>query len=276
LAKLDPKNQQTALDVMKERELKRKRELEGDHDEANGSIDDLAEATEKPREGMKNKQQKKRKLEDGQSSEKSRGENGVTEDGSMIDSKAAKRKAKEQRRKEKQARQEEKRKAKRARREAAKAEEEQEDGADKPIHSPELQNGLFEPTSDDFESFDGVDLADGPSPHSALSIVAGAMQDDHPEHSSISASPSPPPDSTFSHASKVSTSSTLSTPSVIAPAGPPLSSGQIRKLASEKLTPNGVHDEAPTDRPVTKILTQNSSLEKATLIQINVFLQLSN
>jgi len=180
---------------MKEKELKRKRELEGEED--NVSDFDGPEK-EKPREGMKTKTAKKQKL-DHAGDDPPKSENATmdaTEESQQKKSRAEKRKEKTQRKKEKLAKKEEKAKAKRARKEASKREaQEQQD------HQP-----IEEPSEDE------AITASAP-PNDMETVDVTGLTDDQPLPSRSTASPSPAPGSTFSHASaQPSTSSASSAP----------------------------------------------------------------
>lgn len=232
LAKLNPENQLSALDIMKEKERKRKRELEGEQDvDTNYQGDGM----ERPREGMK---QKKRKLDEAGNavSVDSKDQDDATEEDLTKKAKAEKRKVKEQRKKEKLARKEEKRKAKRAHRQAAKREEQREEAEQAPLEQSEQHDAPFSPIADDLEPFDASGLADEPPSRPALSLDTNATVDEQNHHTPISGSPSPPPDSTFSHASKISTSSASSAPSITAPSNPPFSNIHPPKSSSDKST----------------------------------------
>jgi len=192
LAKLNPNNHPTALDVMREKELKRKREFEGDLD-ADEDGPHRPEDMEKPREGMKSKKLKLDRVEDHTPST-SKSETKQSPDKK---SNSEKRKEKDQRKKEKRARKEEKRKSKQARKEVAEQETEEREQEQAPLSPSEHHDIFLDSVTGDIAPFDASGLAD-----------------EHTVASAGSASPSPPPDSTFSHASKLSASSTSTVPSL--------------------------------------------------------------
>lgn len=193
MAKLNPDNHPTALDVMREKELKRKRELDGELDVDQDTTPFSVANMELPREGMKLKKQKIDRAENPTPSSS----NYDAQLSSEKKSKSEKRKEKEQRKKEKRARKEEKRKAKQARKEATEREAEEQ----------EEEQAAFSPSQQDDTFLDSVMGDVGPFDGSGLT-------DEQPGPSIGSASPSPPPDSTFSHASKLSASSTSTAPSL--------------------------------------------------------------
>lgn len=245
LAKLNPDNHPSALDVMKEKELKRKREIDGDEDDPSGK--------EQPREGMKQKKQKLDHADNGAPA----GSKDETEQTPLKKSKAEKRKAQEQH-KEKLARKEEKRKAKRARREAAEREAEQNEAEETPLPPLEHHDTFVDSVAEDFEPFDASDLADGGLGPQALSPLDIPKFTNEPAHQfPTSASPSPPPDSTFSHVSKVSTCSASSVPSLTTASTvltfPSPRQESHHHTSSEK----SKFDESP-DQPVNK-RSQNGS-----------------
>jgi hypothetical protein len=191
---------------MKEKELKRKRELEGEGD----NVSDLdGTEKEKPWEGMKTKTSKKQKLDHaGDSIPKSVN---VIEDGmgepQQKKSRAEKRKEKTQRKREKLVKKEEKVRAKQARKEASK-QEAREQQAKQPNEEPVEDEAVTSITPlNDIEAVDVTGLTDDVPP---------------PPPPRSTASPSPAPGSTFSHASaQPSTSSTSSAPVSETPAPKP-------------------------------------------------------
>lgn len=220
---------------MKEKELKRKRETDGDDDDV---LDHAAPDTEKPREGMKSKKLKTRKVDHPTDSIPSKPD-GDVEETPLKMSKAQKRKAKEERRKKKLGKKEEKRIAKRARGEAAEREAEHEKAEQTRLPSSEHHDTSLASIAEDVEPFDASGLTEEPHPQS-LTLDIPSAPDTQPNGRPSSASASPPPDSTFSHASKVSTSSSSTVPSLTT-ASTALSSSSPRpdfehNTTSEKLT----------------------------------------
>lgn len=184
---------------MKEKELKRKRELEGEGD--NVSNLDGSEK-EKPWEGMKPKTPKKQKLyhtRDGMLKSENTMEDGIEEPPEKK-SRADKRKEKTQRKKEKLAKKEAKAKAKQAQKEATK-QEAHEQQAHQPTEDP-TENPTEDEAITSITPLNDIESVD----------VTGLIDDGVPPPRST-ASPSPAPDSTFSHTSaQPSTSSVSSAP----------------------------------------------------------------
>jgi hypothetical protein len=231
-AKLNPNNIKTAKDVMDENERKRKRELEADGvDDDDSSMD--GPGKEKPREGLKTERKnKKQKTEkDGKTPPSNRTNPLNAKDEQANKNKAEKRREKRQRQKELAAQMKREVKEKKARRKQArvsgdsaprspiiepksskqaaaalKAEPEaksdgwsddsDEEDDDEPVEMPDVEEDAEskeEPEEQDannLASDDGIEKLD----------VSGLVQE--PDAQTLSSNDhSPPPDSTFSHAS---------------------------------------------------------------------------
>lgn len=234
---------------MKQKELKRKREIDAGEDDP--SADNNGPGQEQPREGMKQKKQKKQKLDDADNGASS-GPKDETEQAPLKKSKTEKRKAKEQRKKEKLVRKEEKRKAKRARREAAEREAGQKDEAETPFSPPERNDMSLGIVAEDFEPFDASDLADGGlGPPTLPPLDIPKFINEQADQFPASASPSPPPDSTFSHASKVSTCSASSVPSLTTASTAPTFPSPRQHLDQRPSSEQSKLDRLPS-QPVNK------------------------
>ncbi|KAI7155433.1 hypothetical protein KC349_g6991 [Hortaea werneckii] len=218
-AKLDPANQKSALDIMKERERKRKRELGEEEDEVEagqGADDDGKEGGEK-----------RQKVENEDAGE-------------------AKRRAKAEKRKEKRDAKKEKLVAKKSKAEAKKSAKQDQDLdealAEKKLASQSKDNEKDDETDDDddednagtdLSAFDASGLTDGPS----LDLDEEGS-DEEADHDSASSAPSSPADDSPAFDVSANHSTASSSSSILPPtqAEKPSQSQKAQKQAAPKPT----------------------------------------
>ncbi|RMX97006.1 hypothetical protein D0867_12942 [Hortaea werneckii] len=218
-AKLDPANQKSALDIMKERERKRKRELGEEEDEVEagqGADDDGKEGGEK-----------RQKVENEDAGE-------------------AKRRAKAEKRKEKRDAKKEKLVAKKSKAEAKKSAKQDQDLdealAQKKMASQSKDNEKDDETDDDddednagtdLSAFDASGLTDGPS----LDLDEEGS-DEEADHDSASSAPSSPADDSPAFDVSANHSTASSSSSILPPtqAEKPSQSQKAQKQAAPKPT----------------------------------------
>ncbi|KAI6828770.1 hypothetical protein KC340_g8181 [Hortaea werneckii] len=219
-AKLDPANQKSALDIMKERERKRKREL--------GEEDDEAEAGQGADDDGKEGGEKRQKVDNEDAGE-------------------AKRRAKAEKRKEKRDAKKEKLVAKKSKAEAKKSAKQDQDLdealAEKKLASQSKDSEKDDETDDDdddddnagtdLSAFDASGLTDGPS----LDLDEEGS-DEEADHDSASSAPSSPADDSPAFDVSANHSTASSSSSILPPAQAekPSQSQKAQKEAAPKPT----------------------------------------
>ncbi|KAI7232724.1 hypothetical protein KC330_g5777 [Hortaea werneckii] len=218
-AKLDPANQKSALDIMKERERKRKREL--------GEEEDEVEAGQVTDDDGKEGGEKRQKVENEDAGE-------------------AKRRAKAEKRKEKRDAKKEKLVAKKSKAEAKKSAKQDQDLdealAEKKLASQSKDNEKDDETDDDddednagtdLSAFDASGLTDGPS----LDLDEEGS-DEEADHDTASSAPSSPADDSPAFDVSANHSTASSSSSILPPtqAEKPSQSQKAQKQAAPKPT----------------------------------------